>query len=259
MSHLHSTLSTQILPRLDSVHYLDGELCAFKDGFVDDFRVVSSAVMNSKIDAKDLYLVLFDLVDAHAVNTGRGLQKYNDRYAHLLSLFQPTWAASSDSLLLKTPLSNVLVVDKFDYGSSEFNQLLQDYNERGWEGLILRSDSVYEGKRSRSIIKMKKFQDAEYTVKDVIIGPMLVKHSDGRSSKYEQVMLSCQIEHDGKVVGVGSGFDIETRRACGSNPDLLIGKLITVQYQNITDPQSGHASLRFPTVKTIHWTRRRQY
>ena len=36
--------------------------------------------------------------------------------------------------------------------------------QNGWEGLMLRKDEVYRGKRSNDILKVKKFFDAEYMV-----------------------------------------------------------------------------------------------
>ena len=36
--------------------------------------------------------------------------------------------------------------------------------ERGWEGFMLRKNVGYEGKRSKNLVKVKKFHDAEYEV-----------------------------------------------------------------------------------------------
>jgi DNA ligase 1 len=37
-------------------------------------------------------------------------------------------------------------------------------NQEGWEGIMLRKDIGYEGKRSKNLLKVKKFYDAEYEV-----------------------------------------------------------------------------------------------
>ncbi len=53
-------------------------------------------------------------------------------------------------------------------------------------------------------------------------------------------------------VGVGSGFDQEQRRLYFKNPELIIGKTITVQYFEETLNQDGCHSLRFPVIKYIY-------
>ena len=39
--------------------------------------------------------------------------------------------------------------------------------DNGWEGIMIRKDAPYEGKRSTDLLKVKKFYDREYKVKDV--------------------------------------------------------------------------------------------
>ena len=60
------------------------------------------------------------------------------------------------------------------------------------------------------------------------------------------------IEHKGCDVGVGSGFDQAERRKYFKNPELIVGKTITVQYFEETLNQDGCHSLRFPVVKHIY-------
>ena len=68
-----------------------------------------------------------------------------------------------------------------------------------------------------------------------------------------EVMLgSVIIEHKGCDVGVGSGFDQEERRKYFKNPELIVGKTITVQYLEETTNQDGCHSLRFPVVKHVY-------
>ncbi|KAF9350904.1 hypothetical protein BGX34_000919, partial [Mortierella sp. NVP85] len=44
--------------------------------------------------------------------------------------------------------------------------------ERGWEGVMVRKDIGYEGKRSRNLLKIKQYQDAEFVVQGVTVGSM---------------------------------------------------------------------------------------
>ncbi|GJJ71863.1 hypothetical protein EMPS_04220 [Entomortierella parvispora] len=160
--------------------------------------------------------------------------------------------------------------------------------ELGWEGVMLRKDVGYEGKRSRNLLKIKQFRDAEYVVEDVMVGSMRLPFR-GEYQDRDQVMTSVVIRHRGNRVGVGSGFTVEDRIRYGKDPKSLLGKTITVQYfeesqpmaattasttgstadagcgsdetgiRNLSDkterPEDGPQevwSLRFPTVKAIY-------
>lgn len=50
---------------------------------------------------------------------------------------------------------------------------------------------------------------------------------------------------------MGSGFSIDNRIRFANNPELIVGKQITVQYFSESESE-GKYSLRFPTVKAIY-------
>jgi DNA ligase-1 len=131
-----------------------------------------------------------------------------------------------------------------------FAEWCVEASQSGWEGLMLRADEPYKGKRSKDLLKYKSFFDDEYTVIDTKMGPFrYVK--DGQ--EVEETMLSnVTISHKGYNVDVGSGFTIEERQAFFKNPNLILGKTITVQYFEETKNQQGTISLRFPTFKVLH-------
>jgi DNA ligase-1 len=113
---------------------------------------------------------------------------------------------------------------------------------------MLRKDVGYEGKRTKNLVKVKKFHDAEYEVLDADYD----KHEVVRDGKSETIEMLAQvwIEHKGHQVKVGSGFTQEQRIKYMT--ETIIGKLITVQYFEETHNQNGGISLRFPTVKHIY-------
>lgn len=120
----------------------------------------------------------------------------------------------------------------------------------GWEGLMLRKDDVYRGKRSNDILKVKKFYDAEYMVIELENGIHRVI-VDGK--EVEETMLSnVVIEHKGNRVDVGSGFSHEERRNYFQNPSKILNKMITVSYFEETTNQNGEYSLRFPVIKAVY-------
>ena len=113
---------------------------------------------------------------------------------------------------------------------------------------MIRKDVAYEGKRSKNLLKVKKFHDAEYEVIGYDVGPMAVVR-DGKE-KQETMLSQVYIEHKGHRVKVGSGFSQEQRIKYTTKE--IIGSTITVQYFEETKNDKGGISLRFPTVKHIY-------
>jgi DNA ligase-1 len=119
---------------------------------------------------------------------------------------------------------------------------------------MLRADKPYKGKRRKDLLKYKNFNDEEYEVVDVEMGPFRYV-LNGR--EHEENMLSCvMINHKGYSVRVGSGFTIDQRQEFYQNPKKILGKIITVQYFEETKNQDGGISLRFPTFKILHGSER---
>jgi DNA ligase-1 len=120
--------------------------------------------------------------------------------------------------------------------------------DNNWEGFMLRKNVGYEGKRSKNLLKVKKFHDAEYTVVDADFSKMAVVR-EGKEAQ-ETMLAQVWIEHKNYLVKVGSGFSQEQRIKYMTSD--IIGKTITVQYFEETKNDKGGISLRFPTVKHIY-------
>jgi len=149
-------------------------------------------------------------------------------------------------------LKGVSVLDQFLCNEEVFVNLLEHSKNEGWEGLMLRKDTTYKGKRSDEVLKVKQFHDAEYIVLDVEndIQRVIV---DGAEVS-ELMLKNIIVEHKGNRVQVGSGFNHEQRRYYFNNPNEIIGKQVTIQYFEETSNQNGTHSLRFPVIKAIYET-----
>ena len=132
----------------------------------------------------------------------------------------------------------------------DFQRWRQDAQDAGWEGLMLRLDTTYKGKRSKDILKVKTMHDAEYRVKDAAYGPFRYVQ-DGKEIE-EEMLSAVMIEHKGNQVRVGSGFTIEQRQHFLQHPENILNKVVTVQYFEESQNQNGEYSLRFPVLKIIH-------
>ena len=220
---------------------LDGEVCVLKEGGLEDFQGVIKEIgkKNHTIQMPKYYI--FDFLEASEF-----------------------WNQSGDvSLSARLIILNALVTDltyaeplpQFQIKSvEEFEKIAADATEMGYEGVMMRKDIGYEGKRSKNLLKVKKMHDAEY----VVVGlDSDVNRIIDMGKEVEEVMLKAVIiEHKGNTVRVGSGFNIEQRRYYHENPNEIIGKTITVQFFEETTDQHGEHSLRFPVFKAVHGDKR---
>jgi len=96
---------------------------------------------------------------------------------------------------------------------------------RGYEGAMFRNaDSTYEfGKRSYSLQKVKQFDDAEYEITGVMEGRGKLAGCAGS--------MECRLPNGG-VFNVKMKGSFERLREFFQHPP--VGKLLTVQYQNLT-------------------------
>jgi len=223
----------------------DGELCLVDDEGNEDFQGIMKQLKKKDHTIPNPSYKIFDMIthDEFYSKKGDKNRPYSIRYANLCAIMQPN-ECSCLSVLEQE-------VIKDDEHFQEWIKKSKDYK---YEGLMLRADEPYKGKRSKDLLKFKEFQDAEYSVIEVEMGPFRYVRN-GREC--EEEMLSCvTIEHKGYKVRVGSGFDIEQRQYFYQNPQDILGKIIRVNYFEETKNQDGTTSLRFPTLAYIYGDKR---
>ena len=109
---------------------------------------------------------------------------------------------------------------------------------QGYEGVIIRNlKGTYEkGFRSSNLIKLKVFNDAEFKITDVI-------EASGRDAGTAIFVCECE----GGYFNVKPQGTRELRKEYFDNQYKLIGKMVTVQYQGLSD----EGIPRFPSAVTI--------
>jgi hypothetical protein len=110
------------------------------------------------------------------------------------------------------------------------------YMIQGYEGQILRTNSLYENKRSKGLLKHKSFVDAEFTILGVIEGKGNLTGKVGK----------LQFEINGKPFESAVNGDWEYLAELLKRNDL-IGKQATVKYFELTEDGIP----RFPKVIAI--------
>lgn len=224
---------------------LDGELCLVDEDGNEDFQGVMKELRKKDHTIPNPSFKIFDMVttDEFYSKKGKSNRPYSIRYADLIGTMK----------FNECPCLTVLEQELI-HNDEHFQEWVKEAADNGWEGVMLRADEPYKGKRSKDLLKVKKFFDDEYEVVDVEMGPFRYV-LDGK--EHEETMLSCvMIQHKGYTVRVGSGFSIDQRQDFYKHPNKILGNQITVQYFEETKNQDGGISLRFPTFKILHGSAR---
>lgn len=224
----------------------DGELCIIDDGGNENFTQCVSEIRKKNHTIEKPVFFAFDVVGLDEFVRGYSETLFAERQNKLSEYLGGI--ERRDSYPIKI-LKQEKITDE-----DHLSNMMKDACDGGWEGLIIRKNINYEAKRSRNVLKMKKFEDDEFIVNDTINGKMQI-FEDGVKKEIE-TLSAVVIEYKGNVVKVGSGFSVEERRKIYDDPGSIIGKEITVQYFEESKNKNGGVSMRFPTVKKIWWQKR---
>ena len=224
----------------------DGEICLLDENGNEDFQGVMKQLRHKDHQIENPVFMIFDMIHKPNFDMGGGGPDLENRL-HSLRSWITTRHALDSGVLRYLDQFQITDNDHFNYWSERPKQ-------EGWEGIMLRKNIGYEGKRSKNLLKVKMFHDAEYVVRS-IDSDMHEVVRDGKSEAIE-MLSQVYIMHKGYSVAVGSGFTQEQRIKYHNNPGDIIGKTITVQYFEETKNQEGGISLRFPTVKIVHGEKR---
>ena len=132
----------------------------------------------------------------------------------------------------------------------QFTEMAKAAEDAGFEGIMVRKNVGYEGKRSHNLLKVKKFHDSEYTVLGTTNA--FIRWTENGKQVERECLSNITIEHKGCKVNVGSGFSKEQREMYFKSPQDIIGKTVTIQYFEESENQNGGFSLRFPVLKHVY-------
>lgn len=196
---------------------LDGELYCHKEL---TFQEIISAVKKRSNLTDKIRFVVYDRPVANETNKTR--LQFLQKHIPIISDYRPVYLSSG-----------VLCANMEDITTYHLRCV-----EAGYEGAIIRNlDGLYEfGFRSNNLIKMKKFDDAEFEILSVV-------EALGRDEGTAVFVCACK-GGEFKVKPQGSR---ELRKEYFDNAEDLIGKMVTVQYQGLTD----EGLPRFPSAISI--------
>ena len=193
-------------------------------------------------DATDAVLHLFDMCPLDKFLEGGW-----DKPQSFRSQAVKAWVEQHSSVLKHV---QALDWEDVDLSTSEGEKRFVDLNKAavdgGYEGVMIKdTDAPYECKRSHAWLKMKPFIEVTLEVKDV-------EEGTGRNIG-KLGALVCEGLDDGRSikVNVGSGFSDSDRDTYWTGRSSLVGNLVEVRADAITQNQDGTYSLRFPRFKTF--------
>ncbi len=218
----------------------DGELCIIDSDGNEDFTSAVSQIKRKDYTIENPRYKIFDVLT---------LEEFDNKTSDRILSDRIDYTFGNSSILDLVEFTKVI-------DTNHLLELTTDATDNGWEGIMIRKDCEYEGKRTKNLLKCKKFFDAEYKVKSIEVGPFRTINNETGLEQVEDILTNVVIEHKGYEVSVGSGFTIDERRHYTEHPTEIIGHDITVQYFEESKNQNGGISLRFPTVKVIYKTKR---
>ena len=221
----------------------DGEICLMDENGNEDFQGVMKELRRKDHQIENPIFMVFDMIHKPEFDNQKGTEILSERLRKLRA-----WQGGRRTNARILRYTEQFVVT----GDGHFNTWSELAAKNGWEGFMVHKDVGYEGKRSKNLLKIKKFFDAEYEVIDFDIDD----HEIVINNRSETVPMLSQvwIEHKGHKVKVGSGWTHEQRLKYIDGS--IVGKTITVQYFEETKNDKGGISLRFPTVKIVHGEKR---
>ena len=211
---------------------LDGEIMS--SSFQD---LMTQVHRKSDVKANDAILNLFDMCPLDAFELGSW-----DKSQTVRSQMVQAWVEQNHTELPNvTCLANELVDLDTAEGQLRYKEINAQAVAGGYEGIMIKDpEAGYECKRSVAWLKLKPFIEVSLEVVDVEEG---TGRNIGRLGA-----IVCQGVDDGKTiqVNVGSGFSDSDRDSYWSSRDSLLGQIVEVRADAVTQNQDATYSLRFP-------------
>ena len=220
----------------------------FQEPVVLDGEVMSSSFQDlmkqvhrkSDVTSDDAVLNLFDILTLKDFQAGLSPRTQIERSTWLKQWYTPL----AEHMPNVDVVGQVLLNLDTPQGYQEFVDINTHAIKGGYEGIMIKDpEAGYECKRSVAWLKQKPYIEVTLEVRDVEEG---TGKNAGRLGA-----LVCEGTDDGKsiTVNVGSGLTDDMRNSIWSDTNSVIGQLVEVRADAVTQNQDGTYSLRFPRFK----------
>ena len=218
--------------------FFNGELMRKNiDNLPDDqnFQIGTGIINSDNEDKSCIYFKIYEVLPVEEFEKGESKLTYKDRRHNVLD---PLSVA-----IYRAGLENIRVVSTIYEGidKSKIQELLDEADSEGWEGLMLNKDTKWKNKRNNGILKVKSFKHADILCTDVVEG-------DG---KYKGTLGLIKCDYKGFELGVGSGFTDQQRDYYWNHRNEIVGKIVQIKYKGETKNKQGGLSVQFPIFEIV--------
>lgn len=235
--HIIKDIESLFIDYLPHNYVFDGELILKDRSLVDSeaFQKGVGIANSNQENKEELKLVIFDMLTSEEFEIGKSVYTYSQRKEQLIRLKE---------IIKQFNLSNIEIVPMFYEGTdqSKIWKWLDYAEENDMEGVMVNLDTPYQCKRTKDLMKVKKFYTLDLEVVDAVEG-------DGR---LKGTLGALVVDYKGNTVNVGSGFSDKQRKEFWENKDNIVGRVIEVKYKEITkNKDTGLESLQFPVFVSL--------
>ena len=218
-------IKEELIELCDGVpHVFDGEVMS------NDFASTQKSAFASKRGTVvgDMKYHVFDLIPYDEWISGVFKTKAFERYDVLANFFAKR---------VKTGSNLVLVEHTIIESMEHIIELEAKYIAEGYEGLMANPNiPYYKGKSSNKMLKFKTFVSMDCEIVSAYRGDSL--------SKYSHTLGGFTVrQENGVLCDVGGGYDDSERDELWKNQKEMIGRVMEVKYQNLTEDDK---KMRFP-------------
>jgi len=211
---------------------LDGELIIENEDGTDVDRQISNGLIMkknlSKEEVEKFSFIVWDILPLEDFQNDSCNIPYEERYYTLINNIK--W------------FSKLKVIETFVATSpEEVMKFTNDFIERGFEGSIIKTPyHFYRRKRSKDWIKIKSWNEIDLKI---------IGYEKGTSgTKYENCLGSLVCSNGVINCKVGSGFTDQQRNSIKED---VIGKIVTIRYNQLIKDANGNYSLFLPVFSEI--------
>lgn len=213
--------------------FFDGELTDLNRKSVSGkVTQILKGTVDEKIESGIIFNV-FDLEEAETLNNKIGLIKYLDRRQNLESVCKYLPEGSPVQIARMWQLDD----------PSQITPIYKNIVNIGGEGVICKNNSPYECKRSKSWVKFKEVSECDLVITGWFPG-------EGKREGFIGGLI-CSDLSGTLQVRIGAGFTDEDLRILSKDPDSLISKIASVEYNVPITDKNGNRSLFLPRFVVV--------
>lgn len=241
MSNRMKSALMSVSNRNDTEFVMHGEVLATDDAGIPLPRDVGNGYLNSgDVDHSLVTFELWDVVDHKSFTNGACPQPYVVR----LNVLRTILLKYHEELQSSGRRQMVLIDSYHCKNSQDLSDAFRKVREKGMEGLVVKNtDGIWKDGTSSDQVKMKVVAEGEVLV---------TGFTEGKGKYVGKVGALTTVSSCGKVKTNVAGLTDKQRKEYFDNPELIVGKVITVAYNDVTqDRRTLDYALYLPRMMEV--------